>query len=85
MTKDEAYIEGYEKAREEFRAILNSWQEHATRGMRKGSVAYHQGKIALIIDLLEWLKNPNNLNYEIQNDQQVPRDEGGIRRNHIRL
>ena len=35
--------------------VLDKWEEHAIRGMRNGATAYHQGKIALIEDLRDWI------------------------------
>ena len=34
---------------------LDKWMDHAVRGMQKGATAYHQGKVALITDLRDWL------------------------------
>ncbi len=48
--------EGRRMEKEQFMEILNKWEEHAIRGMKKGATAYHQGKIALIPDLRDWLK-----------------------------
>ena len=46
-------VEGLDKAR--FLEILYQWEAHAIRGMRDGATAYHQGKIALITDLRDWI------------------------------
>jgi len=35
--------------------VLDKWEAHAIRGMRNGATAYHQGKIALITDLRDWI------------------------------
>ena len=55
LTKAEAEqpVEGLDKAR--FLEVLDQWEEHAIRGMRDGATAYHQGKIALIEDLRDWI------------------------------
>lgn len=45
--------EGLDKAR--FLEVLDKWEAHAIRGMRNGATAYHQGKIALITDLRDWI------------------------------
>ena len=34
---------------------LDKWLDHAVRGMEKGNTAYHQGKVALITDLQDWM------------------------------
>ena len=34
---------------------LDKWMDPAVRGMQKGATAYHQGKVALITDLRDWL------------------------------
>jgi len=34
---------------------LDKWMAHAVRGMRNGATAYHQGKVALITDIQDWL------------------------------
>lgn len=34
---------------------LDKWMDHAVRGMQKGATAYHQGKVALITDMRDWL------------------------------
>ena len=36
---------------------LDKWLDHAVRGMKKGATAYHQGKVALITDLRDWLNS----------------------------
>lgn len=51
--KPEQHGEGLDKAR--FLEVLDKWEEHAIRGMRNGATAYHQGKIALIEDLRDWI------------------------------
>ena len=53
----EEYREGYMKAVKDFRKKLDQWEEHAIRGMEVGATAYHQGKIALITDLRDWLRD----------------------------
>jgi len=58
----EAFQAGAEWMKKEFAAILDRWEEHAILGMKVGASAYHQGKIALICDLREWLKEQNNNN-----------------------
>jgi hypothetical protein len=35
---------------------LDKWLDHAVRGMEKGNTAYHQGKVALIKDLRDWIE-----------------------------
>ena len=47
---------GKERTFKQFSDILDKWEEHAIRGMEKGAAAYHQGKIALICDLRDWIK-----------------------------
>lgn len=47
---------GKERTFKQFSDILDKWEEHAIRGMAKGASAYHQGKIALICDLRDWIK-----------------------------
>lgn len=47
---------GAEWMKKEFSSILDKWEEHAIRGMKEGASAYHQGKIALICDLRDWMK-----------------------------
>ena len=55
LTKAEAEqpVKGLDKAR--FLKVLDQWEAHAIRGMRNGATAYHQGKIALITDLMDWI------------------------------
>lgn len=62
LEEDAAFQAGAEWMKKEFAAILDRWEEHAIRGMEVGASAYHQGKIALICDLREWLKEQNNNN-----------------------
>lgn len=45
-----------ERAFKQFSDILDKWEEHAIMGMKVGASAYHQGKIALICDLRDWIK-----------------------------
>lgn len=52
----EGFKAGAEWMKKEFSSILDKWEEHAIRGMRVGASAYHQGKIALICDLRDWMK-----------------------------
>lgn len=52
-TLPEQREEGLDKAR--FLKVLDQWEAHAVRGMRDGATAYHQGKIALITDLRDWI------------------------------
>lgn len=40
--------------------FLDRWEKHAIRGMIEGATAYHQGKIALICELRDWIKEQNN-------------------------
>lgn len=47
---------GVERAFKQFSDILGKWEEHAIEGMKVGASAYHQGKIALICDLRDWIK-----------------------------
>lgn len=58
--KDLGYNDGFEAGKErafkQFSDILDKWEEHAMKGMRLGASAYHQGKIALICDLRDWMK-----------------------------
>lgn len=42
---------------EKIKREIEKWQEHAIRGMKKGSTAYHQGKLALCIDLLDFINS----------------------------
>jgi hypothetical protein len=37
-------------------SFLDKWQEHACRGMKRGATAYHQGKIALITAIKDWIE-----------------------------
>ena len=39
--------------------FLDRWEKHAIRGMKEGATAYHQGKIALICELRDWIKEQN--------------------------
>ena len=58
------HIEGYQNAfkagaewqKKQVSEYLDKWMEHATRGSEKGNHIYHLGKIALILDIQEWLK-----------------------------
>lgn len=50
-----SFRDGYKQAKRDFLAVLDKWMEHAIRGMEKGATAYHQGKIALILDLKDWI------------------------------
>ena len=52
----DAFKAGAEWQQKEFSSILDKWEEHAIRGMKVGASAYHQGKIALICDLRDWIK-----------------------------
>lgn len=52
-TLPEQPVKGLDKDR--FLKVLDQWEEHAIRGMRNGATAYHQGKIALITDLRDWI------------------------------
>lgn len=58
--KDLGYNDGFEAGKErafkQFSDILGKWEEHAIMGMKVGASAYHQGKIALICDLRDWIK-----------------------------
>lgn len=58
--KDLGYNDGFEAGKErafkQFSDILDKWEEHAIKGMKVGASAYHQGKIALICDLRDWIK-----------------------------
>lgn len=56
VIKFAAFKAGAEWQKKEFAAILDRWEKHAILGMQVGASAYHQGKIALICDLREWLK-----------------------------
>lgn len=47
---------GAEWAFRQFSDILDKWEAHAISGMKVGASAYHQGKIALICDLRDWIK-----------------------------
>ena len=42
--------------------FLDRWEKHAIRGMKEGATAYHQGKIALICELRDWIKEQNDEN-----------------------
>lgn len=50
------YEAGVEWAFKQFSDILDKWEAHAIEGMKVGASAYHQGKIALICDLRDWIK-----------------------------
>ena len=50
------YEAGVEWAFKQFSDILDKWEAHAIEGMKVGAYAYHQGKIALICDLRDWIK-----------------------------
>lgn len=54
--RNDGFEAGKESALKQFSDILEKWEEHAIRGMKKGASAYHQGKIALICDLRDWIK-----------------------------
>ena len=54
LTK-EIFVAGYRKAEKDFLEVLGRWLEHAERGMKVGATAYHQGKVALIVDLQDWI------------------------------
>lgn len=60
VNRDLGYNDGFEAGKErafkQFSDILDKWEVHATEGMRVGASAYHQGKIALICDLRDWIK-----------------------------
>lgn len=60
VNRDLGYNDGFETGKErafkQFSDILDKWEAHATEGMRVGASAYHQGKIALICDLRDWIK-----------------------------
>lgn len=49
-------LEALEMCKEEFGTLLDKWEKHAINGMQEGATAYHQGKIALICDLRDWIK-----------------------------
>lgn len=51
----EAYQHGYEQAEAHFLEILDRWENHSIRGMKNGATAFHQGKIALITELKDWI------------------------------
>lgn len=50
------FIAGAEWQKKQVSEYLDKWMEHATRGSEKGNHIYHLGKIALILDIQEWLK-----------------------------
>lgn len=47
---------GAEYERGKFKKELDMWTDHSIRGMSQGNVAYFQGRIGLITNLQEWLK-----------------------------
>jgi len=49
------FWKGYDQCLKDFLGILQKWEDHAIRGMKIGSAAYHQGKVALITDLKDWM------------------------------
>lgn len=51
-----AFKAGAEWAFKQFSDILDKWEAHAIEGMKVGASAYHQGKISLICDLRDWIK-----------------------------
>lgn len=51
-----AFKAGAEWQKKQFSDILDQWEAHAIEGMKVGASAYHQGKIALICDLRDWIK-----------------------------
>lgn len=53
---NDGFDAGVERAFKQFSEILDKWEEHAISGMKVGASAYHQGKIALICDLRDWIK-----------------------------
>ena len=65
-------VDGFEAGakwqRQAFLSILDKWLDHAVRGMEKGNTAYHQGKVALITDLRDWIEE-----YEVDEND----DAGG--------
>ena len=50
-----AFKAGAEWQKKQFSDLLDKWMEHSIRGMEHGSSVYYQGKVALIIDLRDWL------------------------------
>jgi hypothetical protein len=56
---------GAEWQKKQFSDILDKWEEHAMKGMRLGASAYHQGKIALICDLRDWIKEQTQKTIEL--------------------
>lgn len=54
--RNDGFEAGKEWAFKQFSDILGKWEEHAILGMKVGASAYHQGKIALICDLRDWIK-----------------------------
>lgn len=52
----EAFKAGAEWTFKQFSDILDKWEAHAIEGMKVGASAYHQGKISLICDLRDWIK-----------------------------
>ena len=56
MEKDTQTINGVEYIRkDDVLAYLDMWMAKAVRGMKVGAAAYHQGKVALITDMKDWL------------------------------
>ena len=53
----QGYADGYQDAMLDLMDQLAAWMEHAERGARDGAHLYHQGRIALILDIQEWAKN----------------------------
>lgn len=47
---------GAEWMKKQTSEYLDKWMEHSVRGCEKGNHIYFQGKIALILDIQDWLK-----------------------------
>lgn len=52
--------------------FLDMWEKHAIRGIKEGATAYHQGKIALICELRDWIKEQNmKIKFKKLNDKAM--------------
>jgi len=51
----DGFAAGAKWQRQAFLSILDKWEKHAIHGMEVGATAYHQGKVALITDLRDWI------------------------------
>ncbi len=46
-----------ERFTNDIRAEIIKWQNHAIRGMKVGNVAYHQGRVSLCTELLDFIEH----------------------------